>query len=107
MHDEFRGYFTAPRMTEQLYLGEECHYHFMDPFVSEISSQHIWETQEWEALKAAVPSIEKLHLRQLLQVENSIKGMRERMRTVLTSFRLNMTISRLTIRASGLLLRLK
>ena len=40
----------------------------MDSFVSTISSQHIWETPEWQALKAAVPTIEKVHLRDLLQV---------------------------------------
>lgn len=33
-----------------------------------ITSQHIWETSEWKALKEAVPEIEKLHLRDLLQV---------------------------------------
>lgn len=79
----------------------------MDSFVSEISSQHIWETQEWEALKAAVPSIEKLHLRQLLQVGSGVEAVRRRTRTVSTSFRSNMTTSFLTTHASGLPLKLK
>lgn len=40
----------------------------MDSFVQDITSQHIWETAEWAALKESVPEVEKLHLRQLLQV---------------------------------------
>ena len=79
----------------------------MDSFVSEISSQHIWETEEWEALQAAVPSIEKLHLRQLLQVGSGVEAVRGRTRTVSTSFRSNMTTSFLTTHASGLPLKLK
>lgn len=36
--------------------------------VSSIKSIHIWETNEWKALKEHVKDIEKLHLRDLLQV---------------------------------------
>lgn len=40
----------------------------MDSFVQTITSQHIWESAEWAALKECVPQVEKLHLRNLLQV---------------------------------------
>lgn len=40
----------------------------MDPFVQAMTTQHIWETSEWETLKQDVPEVTKLHLRDLLQV---------------------------------------
>lgn len=40
----------------------------MDSFVQAMTTQHIWETSEWETLKQDVPEVTKLHLRDLLQV---------------------------------------
>ena len=40
----------------------------MDPFVQAMTTQHIWETPEWETLKQDVPEVTQLHLRDLLQV---------------------------------------
>ena len=40
----------------------------MDSFVQAMTTQHIWETAEWETLKQDVPEVTKLHLRDLLQV---------------------------------------
>lgn len=33
-----------------------------------MTTQHIWETPEWETLKQDVPEVTQLHLRDLLQV---------------------------------------
>lgn len=57
----------------------------MESFVDTITKQHIWESEEWEALKNAVPGIQELHLRQLLQVHLTIIYSYNRMRSVLNS----------------------
>ena len=44
----------------------------MESFVETITKQHIWESEEWKALKEFVPEVQELHLRQLLQVHLTI-----------------------------------
>ena len=57
----------------------------MESFVETITKQHIWESEEWKALKEAVPGIQELHLRQLLQVLSTLFLLYYRMRSVLSS----------------------
>lgn len=55
-----------------VYSFSVLEFFLMESFIQTITNQHIWESDEWNALKEEVPEVEKLHLRELLQVLNSI-----------------------------------
>ena len=65
----------------------------MESFIQSITNQHIWESDEWNALKEEVPEVEKLHLRELLQVLHELWYLSVRTVIALDPFLLNIMTS--------------